>query len=946
MAKKNFVIFIIAIMAVSLMPSTLGMTTGFTAYADDKSDGTIDPYVYEIDKPHIYQYRSPHRDDSGIATAMYRLKNITDSANDNIVLGYCCDLNTTINTNDNIMYRRLNLEDSSYYDEEKARHIRAVLRNGYWYGYGGPTQETSEKLKALAEAAKISDNEVLTAAEALAATQHAIWHYANSNPQEEGDKVKRYSKSIAANLGSNNNAIKDAETVDADENAGESIETEKGKIIGEHIEKVYNYLINLAPAMPSSVIWDFEDQGVLISAEATENGNISYDAIAKFKMSGSTDETAGLTVTATPDVKGETKPITPKKIALKDLDFEKGYYTITFENLTEDQINGITNIRFELDGIQKIEDDVYFYEPEGGRNVSQCFVGFASGETPIHREWKMEVSLEKKELNLFKYENNSQQPIPGAKFQLYAKIDFDNGTEFTHPVGDEMKTDEKGNITWTALASADNISYYCVETEPPLGYKQDNAKYYFDQGDSVYVSNCRDTGDVLINKTVINDSSCEQHFRFKVEIDFSKAILRDRLSDVEKTVSSDEIKWLKKCSDDSELHPDIHWSGDGDVKTAYVMLENGESLTIKNLPVGTICSVTELEENGSVDNSNDHILVYNGTPYAPYDITISNKIKSNVNKINFTNTKYEEASIVLNGKKYLDGKASAVPFEFCIAQLNNDGSRGAILQKTANDKDGNFAFEPIRYTKPGIYRYQVWESSNMGGYNLDASVYNIEVVVEKGVNDNKLIANKTITIANTMKNSEYLSDNENLQEVIPVMEFRNTTRYVADYDKVSVTKRWVLDNDSATQPVKVQLLKDGTVFDTITLTEETNWTYHWNYLSKGPKWTVKEITPDGFTSSVTKNGNNYTITNTTTIYTDDDDDEIIEDEYKDNNKDKDRDDPGNKPEITKTVDRIDQDAPKTSDNTNLIIWMVILASAAVTLVSILIAAKNKNRDRC
>ena len=90
----------------------------------------------------------------------------------------------------------------------------------------------------------------------------------------------------------------------------------------------------------------------------------------------------------------------------------------------------------------------------------------------------------------------------------------------------------------------------------------------------------------------------------------------------------------------------------------------------------------------------------------------------------------------------------------------------------------------------------------------------------------------------------------------------------------------------------------------------------------------------------------YSTTNTTTIYTDDDDDEIIEDEYKDNNKDKDRDDPGNKPEITKTVDRIDQDAPKTSDNTNLIIWMVILASAAVTLVSILIAAKNKNRDRC
>ena len=44
---------------------------------------------------------------------------------------YCCDVETGYN--DGIYYKRLNLEDSSYYDEEDAAHIRSIITNSYPY---------------------------------------------------------------------------------------------------------------------------------------------------------------------------------------------------------------------------------------------------------------------------------------------------------------------------------------------------------------------------------------------------------------------------------------------------------------------------------------------------------------------------------------------------------------------------------------------------------------------------------------------------------------------------------------------------------------------------------------------------------------------------------------------------------------------------------------------
>ena len=70
----------------------------------------------------------------------------------------------------------------------------------------------------------------------------------------------------------------------------------------------------------------------------------------------------------------------------------------------------------------------------------------------------------------------------------------------------------------------------------------------------------------------------------------------------------------------------------------------------------------------------------------------------------------------------------------------------------------------------------------------------------------------------------------------------------------------------------MQLLRDGKVWDTVTLTAANNWRYTWTGLDSGHRWTVVEKELDGYTVEVTREGITYVITNT---YTEEDEPEPI-----------------------------------------------------------------------
>ncbi len=62
--------------------------------------------------------------------------------------------------------------------------------------------------------------------------------------------------------------------------------------------------------------------------------------------------------------------------------------------------------------------------------------------------------------------------------------------------------------------------------------------------------------------------------------------------------------------------------------------------------------------------------------------------------------------------------------------------------------------------------------------------------------------------------------------------------------------------------VVVQLLRNGEVYDTVTLSDENNWRYTWSDLDDSDTWTVAEKECRGYTVQVEREGITFVITNT------------------------------------------------------------------------------------
>lgn len=83
-----------------------------------------------------------------------------------------------------------------------------------------------------------------------------------------------------------------------------------------------------------------------------------------------------------------------------------------------------------------------------------------------------------------------------------------------------------------------------------------------------------------------------------------------------------------------------------------------------------------------------------------------------------------------------------------------------------------------------------------------------------------------------------------------------------------VVKIWN-DNGSTARPrsVTVQLLKNGAVYDTVTLSDENSWRHTWADLpaqedGQPIDWQVTEQAADGYTVTVTREGETFLVTNT------------------------------------------------------------------------------------
>lgn len=79
-----------------------------------------------------------------------------------------------------------------------------------------------------------------------------------------------------------------------------------------------------------------------------------------------------------------------------------------------------------------------------------------------------------------------------------------------------------------------------------------------------------------------------------------------------------------------------------------------------------------------------------------------------------------------------------------------------------------------------------------------------------------------------------------------------------------VLKVWKDKGHEKNRPekIQVQLLRDGKVFDTVTLKEENNWRHTWKDLDDAYRWTVVENKQEGYTVEISREGVTYVVTNT------------------------------------------------------------------------------------
>lgn len=393
------------------------------------SEGNSKPYTYEDFMNHT-------------TTHIFKLNNLSNENEE--VAAYCCDFLTYIQIGS--LYKRINLEDSSYFTSDVAEHIRGIMENGYWLDW------TDADLAAAAAKANewntnnpgkfeiTNDVDVpadiydpveqitnLTKKEALTATQLAIWGFANT--PYDGTWVQ----------------FKSDDNVDNE--------------LNPNTKAFRRYLMGQTakPANEDGILFTDEVVESFI-ALGTQSEGLKYDVIAKFKLAGKFNPTTDtLTFKATLD--GQT---IEKSLADMTVD-ENGYYSITFNN-----VENADAIALSINGTQYV-NDVYFYEAQETANAderdsSQNLVGWAEGLTPVSASSLVEWNNGDETVALYKLEKETNIPLSEAVFNLY--VQDDNGTY--HCIKENLVTDKNGYIEVTGLPSG--YKYFFKEIKAPDGY--------------------------------------------------------------------------------------------------------------------------------------------------------------------------------------------------------------------------------------------------------------------------------------------------------------------------------------------------------------------------------------------------------------------------------------------------------------------------------------------
>ena len=347
------------------------------------------------------------------------------------------------------------------------------------------------------------------------------------------------------------------------------------------------------------------------------------------------------------------------------------------------------------------------------------------------------------------------------------------------------------------------------------------------------VANWDDLGDTditglfcQINIIVVTDKNNPEHHNGKLSI--SKRITGDDLIKEDYTRNFTFTVSLKDQAG-AALPGRYHFYGsnrsgtvaDGETLT----LRHDESITILGLPPTARWSVTETIPEGWVAEPES----------GSFDGSV-------------TADKTELAGFI-NTKKGPDGNLTVHKI---VTGNRGDTSRSFPFKVTLDDATIQGKYGEMEFID-GVAQFQLHHDESKTALGLPAGVrYTVEETDSAGHTVTSTGETGTIpenrTATATFKNYRGGGGGNNEEE---------------DYTSLTVKKVWKIGNGGTpADSIRVQLLRDGRHYATVTLSEENNWTYTWSRLDDWYHWTVAEVeVPEGFTSHITSNGRIWTITN-------------------------------------------------------------------------------------
>ena len=216
-----------------------------------------------------------------------------------------------------------------------------------------------------------------------------------------------------------------------------------------------------------------------------------------------------------------------------------------------------------------------------------------------------------------------------------------------------------------------------------------------------------------------------------------------------------------------------------------------------------------------------------------------------------------KAEARITARKEMIGKElEADEFSFVLTPDKDNPEEKNTVQTVTNDAEGNIVFSPLKYFRPGTYRYTVTEVKGKDEtVTYDSSVYTVTVDVSQNQDEHGALNIESETIALD-------------GEIKDTIQFTNRKTYNVPQGAVEVTKNLVYNNialGAKDQTFYVALYEDETCKNRVTDVQEIVFkntsasTVKFTGLEIGKKYYVSECTKDGTaeTSGVLADGNVY-----------------------------------------------------------------------------------------